>query len=208
MMNDNQDIKECRICLDGECNVDTGKLFRPCLCKGTQAYIHEGCLNSWRQNTNNASQVYECPTCHYKYKFSRIWYAHLLTNNITVILVTLLTIIFSVILVGFFIRNIIFLLVGIKLSKNVFALSTKIVWWSMLTIGFIAMLLIIVKENDDLNLNNIIDINYFDGLFTVFGYMFSLTGFCIFVKNIYGLVQSYMLSILTRLGEQIMEVSN
>lgn len=53
---------------------DGGRLLRPCLCKGSQKYVHEGCLQAWRysdaaQGTRN---YYQCPTCKYKYRLDRM----------------------------------------------------------------------------------------------------------------------------------------
>ena len=38
----------CRLCFGDEETSETGKLFSPCLCKGTMKYIHIECLNKWR----------------------------------------------------------------------------------------------------------------------------------------------------------------
>jgi hypothetical protein len=41
------EFKECRICLDDE--KDDNKLIVPCKCKGTQKYVHIKCLQTWRE---------------------------------------------------------------------------------------------------------------------------------------------------------------
>ncbi|KAF6167290.1 hypothetical protein GIB67_043151 [Kingdonia uniflora] len=37
----------CRICLESDC--DQGdELISPCMCKGTQQFVHRSCLDHWR----------------------------------------------------------------------------------------------------------------------------------------------------------------
>jgi len=47
---DNQEEanRVCRICLGDEEESD-GDLFSPCLCRGTSAFVHRECLNTWRR---------------------------------------------------------------------------------------------------------------------------------------------------------------
>ncbi|XP_008798098.1 E3 ubiquitin-protein ligase MARCHF1-like isoform X4 [Phoenix dactylifera] len=40
----NQDLPQCRICLD----TGDDDLIAPCQCKGTQKYVHRSCLDNWR----------------------------------------------------------------------------------------------------------------------------------------------------------------
>ena len=58
--------KTCRICLEQ----DDEEYISPCLCKGTQKYIHRSCLNQWREvNRNNPEKRNSCEICKYKFKF-------------------------------------------------------------------------------------------------------------------------------------------
>ena len=63
-------IKECRICYENE-NENEKKLISPCTCNGTSKYIHEFCLDKWRQKNKNHKPYYYCMECNYKYKFGR-----------------------------------------------------------------------------------------------------------------------------------------
>lgn len=58
--------KICRICLEE----DDEEYISPCLCKGTQKYIHRECLNKWRNmHPNNTEKRNSCEICKYKFKF-------------------------------------------------------------------------------------------------------------------------------------------
>lgn len=61
-----EDVPTCRICFDSEDGGEDGKLFRPCNCKGTMAWIHTECLNKWRTQIANSAAFWECPTCKFK----------------------------------------------------------------------------------------------------------------------------------------------
>lgn len=61
-----KDERQCRICFDGP---ESGRLIRPCHCRGSIAYIHVECLQRWRRESQSA--YYRCPQCHYKYRTSR-----------------------------------------------------------------------------------------------------------------------------------------
>jgi len=64
--------KQCRICLAGVDEVpELGRLFRPCMCKGSIAYVHVQCLNEWRKVSASRSAYWQCPQCHYKYNIAR-----------------------------------------------------------------------------------------------------------------------------------------
>jgi hypothetical protein len=205
--------KECRICLEGE-DISLGRLFSPCLCRGTQKYIHEGCLNKWRLVGNNRA-FYKCPTCKYDYRISRVYYANLLFNEVTIGISTAITIILAVILGAFFIRNIIFLLIGIKLSRSVVAFSGQLIWWSVLTIGVITLLLTILTDHNHNNNLNFVGDMFFPGnriyidnyFFDFLGYTLSLTGFGIFIIKIYHNIKLFMYKQLNKFGERILEVN-
>ena len=64
----NEDNRQCRICLETGDGVST--LIRPCKCKGTGAYVHVGCLNTWREKSGASKNVYQCGVCQFKYEFA------------------------------------------------------------------------------------------------------------------------------------------
>jgi hypothetical protein len=61
---------------------DGGRLLRPCHCKGTSKYVHEGCLQAWRHaNPDYARRNYwECPTCGYKYRLQRLGWSRAISS--------------------------------------------------------------------------------------------------------------------------------
>lgn len=72
-------IQECRICLLDD-HHET--MISPCLCQGTQKYVHRECLNQWRQQNRNQG-FFRCPTCLYEYRISRVWWANILSHKAT-----------------------------------------------------------------------------------------------------------------------------
>jgi hypothetical protein len=58
---------ECRICFDAE-ETPTNNLLHPCLCKGTQKWIHDSCLRHWYFLDKNNDR---CSVCKYKYEIGR-----------------------------------------------------------------------------------------------------------------------------------------
>ena len=66
---DVEDVEErmCRICFEGELDV-SNKLISPCLCRGTQKYIHIDCLKEWRLvNENNPERRDKCEICNFHF---------------------------------------------------------------------------------------------------------------------------------------------
>jgi len=62
----------CRICLLGrEESIELGNLIRPCLCRGTIAYVHITCLNRWRKESQSKTAFWACPQCRYRYRLVR-----------------------------------------------------------------------------------------------------------------------------------------
>ena len=50
-----------------------GRLLRPCKCKGSSKYVHEGCLQSWRHaDPNSKRNFWQCPTCGFRYRLERV----------------------------------------------------------------------------------------------------------------------------------------
>jgi hypothetical protein len=51
-----------------------GRLLRPCKCKGSSRYVHEGCLQAWRHADPRYGRrnYWQCPTCGFKYRLERM----------------------------------------------------------------------------------------------------------------------------------------
>jgi len=59
-------MKQCRICLEEYEN--SNELFSPCNCKGTQQYVHEECLEQWRNENINNDNYHRCQDCLAEYE--------------------------------------------------------------------------------------------------------------------------------------------
>jgi hypothetical protein len=88
---------------------DAGRLIRPCKCRGTQQYVHEGCLQQWRHSDSSykARTYWECPTCKFKYNLERMKWSRWLSSTFLQIAITT-AIMFSTIFIFGFIADPIF----------------------------------------------------------------------------------------------------
>ncbi|KAK1754596.1 E3 ubiquitin-protein ligase MARCH9 [Echria macrotheca] len=81
---------------------ELGRLISPCLCKGTQQYVHEGCLQAWRQASPLSDRnFWRCPTCQFEYRLSRIKYGRWLSSKPLRAVLTLGILIVTVFFLGF-----------------------------------------------------------------------------------------------------------
>ncbi|KAL7785820.1 hypothetical protein V8C37DRAFT_393429 [Trichoderma ceciliae] len=112
--------RTCRICLDAveprytsnaskpskpiymSDDPELGKLLSPCKCKGSQKYVHEGCLNSWRLSNPTVKRNYwQCPTCKFSYRLVRLHWASMLNSKWAQAGLTLFILLTSIFLLGF-----------------------------------------------------------------------------------------------------------
>lgn len=92
---------------------DGGRLLRPCLCKGSQKYVHEGCLAMWRlQDPNSKRNYWQCPTCKYSYRLGRMTWAYWIRSTATQLALTALIFLLVIFLLGFVADPILDLLLG------------------------------------------------------------------------------------------------
>lgn len=84
---------------------ESGRLIRPCKCKGSQRYVHEGCLLAWRMTNLDATghqiNYYECPTCKFKYRIERMKWSRWISSIFTQILLTLSILFLTIFILGF-----------------------------------------------------------------------------------------------------------
>ncbi|VUC33430.1 unnamed protein product [Clonostachys rosea] len=81
---------------------ELGRLLSPCKCKGSQKYVHEGCLNAWRLANPTATRNYwQCPTCKFTYRMSRLHWAAILSSRVAQIALTLFILLVSIFILGF-----------------------------------------------------------------------------------------------------------
>ena len=81
---------------------ESGRLLRPCKCKGSSKYVHEGCLQQWRHADPNSKRNYwQCPTCGFRYRLERMNWGRWISSNVTQIGLTIAIFIFAMFLLGF-----------------------------------------------------------------------------------------------------------
>ncbi|KAJ6122639.1 Zinc finger RING-CH-type [Penicillium capsulatum] len=82
---------------------ELGRLLRPCKCKGSSRYVHEGCLQTWRHADPRYGRrnFWQCPTCGFQYRLERLTWARWISSAGTQILLTIGILLFTVFLLGF-----------------------------------------------------------------------------------------------------------
>ncbi|POR32938.1 E3 ubiquitin-protein ligase MARCH4 [Tolypocladium paradoxum] len=81
---------------------ELGRLLSPCKCKGSQKYVHEGCLNSWRlANPMAARNYWQCPTCKFNYRLARLHWASMLSSKWAQAALTLVVVVIGIFILGF-----------------------------------------------------------------------------------------------------------
>ncbi|KAH8705775.1 RING finger domain protein [Talaromyces proteolyticus] len=80
-----------------------GRLLRPCKCKGSSRYVHEGCLQSWRHAdpSYGSRNYYQCPTCGFKYRFQRVVWSRWIASTMAQVVLTSSILLFTIFLLGF-----------------------------------------------------------------------------------------------------------
>lgn len=81
----------------------SGRLIRPCKCKGSSRYVHEGCLQQWRHAdpSYGTRNYWQCPTCGFKYRLERMSWGRLISSTTTQITLTLSILFLTMFLLGF-----------------------------------------------------------------------------------------------------------
>ena len=81
----------------------TGRLIRPCNCKGSSRYVHEGCLQAWRHAdpAYGKRNYWQCPTCGFRYRLERMKWANWISSTATQITLTLSILLLAMFLLGF-----------------------------------------------------------------------------------------------------------
>lgn len=80
-----------------------GRLLRPCKCKGSSRYVHEGCLQSWRHAdpAYGRRNYWQCPTCGFKYRFHRVIWARWITSALAQLVLTFSILFLTIFALGF-----------------------------------------------------------------------------------------------------------
>lgn len=82
---------------------ELGRLLRPCQCRGSSRYVHEGCLQSWRHADPDYSKrnYWHCPTCGFKYRLERVQLGRWISSKSTQIFLTASILLSTMFLLGF-----------------------------------------------------------------------------------------------------------
>jgi hypothetical protein len=81
---------------------ELGRLLSPCKCKGSQKYVHEGCLKAWRlANPTAERNFWQCPTCKFTYRLDRLHWASILSSKWAQVALTLILLVVGIFILGF-----------------------------------------------------------------------------------------------------------
>ena len=81
---------------------ELGRLISPCRCRGSQKYVHEGCLRAWRQAAPLSDRnFWRCPTCHFEYRMERLTWGRWLSSPWLRAALTALVMLAAIFLLGF-----------------------------------------------------------------------------------------------------------
>ena len=81
----------------------SGRLIRPCNCRGSSRYVHEGCLQAWRHAdpAYGKRNYWQCPTCRFRYRLERMRWAAWISSTATQFVLTISILMFTMFLLGF-----------------------------------------------------------------------------------------------------------
>lgn len=221
-MDDAEEENQCRICLGEETSVEN-RLFSPCLCRGSQRYIHEQCLQQWRQSHLNQS-LYRCATCLYHYRTSRMMFARYLQNPFVITGCTVVVTVSTVWIIGLFLKSLLFIFgLGLAASvrSSVMAVSRKLVWWSVILIGIVTLVVTLFQSVEENAADgpivdrhtwsfiiNVLDetINNTTNSLTLLGYVIPLSGFGLFMVRVYKKTRTLIGQLLQHIGDRVLEI--
>lgn len=94
--------REPRVVYESE-DPELGRLVRPCKCKGSSRYVHEGCLQTWRHADPSYGRrhYWNCPTCGFQYRLERLTWARWISSTMTQLILTFAVLILTIFILGF-----------------------------------------------------------------------------------------------------------
>ncbi|KAG9248167.1 RING finger domain-containing protein [Calycina marina] len=79
-----------------------GRLIRPCKCKGSSRYVHEGCLQAWRHaDPGRRNNYWQCPTCKFKYQLVRMRWSSYIQSTVVQVGLTMAIMVGTIFMLGF-----------------------------------------------------------------------------------------------------------
>ena len=84
-------------------DAESGRLLRPCKCKGSSKYVHEGCLQMWRHADPGYGKrnYWQCPTCGFRYRLERLQWGRWISSKGTQLVLTVAIFIAALFIMGF-----------------------------------------------------------------------------------------------------------
>ena len=81
----------------------SGRLIRPCKCKGSSRYVHEGCLQEWRHADPDYGKrnYWQCPTCGFRYRLERMRWGRAISSTGTQLALTVSILFVAMFVLGF-----------------------------------------------------------------------------------------------------------
>lgn len=81
----------------------SGRLLRPCKCKGSSKYVHEACLQQWRHADPGYGDrnYWQCPTCGFRYRLQRMTWSRCISSTSSQLILTVSIFSFAIFLSGF-----------------------------------------------------------------------------------------------------------
>jgi hypothetical protein len=82
---------------------ETGRLIRPCMCKGSSKYVHDACLQAWRHADPSYGRrnYWQCPTCGFRYRLARLGVGRFIGSVSAQVGLTVLILISIIFVLGF-----------------------------------------------------------------------------------------------------------
>ena len=82
---------------------EAGRLLRPCKCKGSSKYVHEGCLQAWRHADPEYGKrnYWQCPTCGFRYRLERMQWGRWISSTATQVTLTCFIFFMALFVMGF-----------------------------------------------------------------------------------------------------------
>ena len=82
---------------------ESGRLLRPCKCKGSSKYVHEGCLQAWRHAdpSYGTRNYWKCPTCGFQYRLERMNWSRWISSTAAQVALTIVIFVMALFLMGF-----------------------------------------------------------------------------------------------------------
>ena len=82
---------------------EAGRLLRPCKCKGSSKYVHEGCLQAWRHADPGYGKrnYWQCPTCGFRYRLERMQWGRWISSTATQLALTISIFFVALFVMGF-----------------------------------------------------------------------------------------------------------